>query len=167
MKLNIRKAVATDAESIAMINISSWQKTYKDIFPSDFLNGLSDKKNLDNVIIRMEENIKSNNSYLVAETNNQIVGFCKMGPSTKENYKNCGEIMALYVKNETIKKGIGKQLFLEANKLLKEVYEYNVVSCIKENSSNEFYKKVGCKFLEECDFNLKNTIYKENLYKCP
>ena len=48
MKLNIRKAVATDAESIAMINISSWQKTYKDIFPSDFLNGLSDKKNLDN-----------------------------------------------------------------------------------------------------------------------
>ena len=33
--------------------------------------------------------------------------------------------------------------------------------------SNEFYKKVGCKFLEECDFNLKNTIYKENLYKCP
>lgn len=142
MKLNIRKAVATDAESIAMINISSWQKTYKDIFPSDFLNGLS-------------------------ESNNQIVGFCKMGPSTKENYKNCGEIMALYVKNETIKKGIGKQLFLEANKLLKEVYEYNVVSCIKENSSNEFYKKVGCKFLEECDFNLKNTIYKENLYKCP
>lgn len=81
MKLNIRKAVATDAESIAMINISSWQKTYKDIFPSDFLNGLSDKKNLDNVIIRMEENIKSNNSYLVAESNNQIVGFCKMGRS--------------------------------------------------------------------------------------
>ena len=57
-------------------------------------------------------------------------------------------------------------MFLKANKLLKEVYEYNV-SCIKENNSNEFYKKFGCKFLEEYDFNLKNTIYKENLYKCP
>ena len=66
MELNIRKAVDSDAKSIAMINVSSWQKTYKDIFPSDFLNGLSDKKNLDNLIIRMGENIKSNNSYLVA-----------------------------------------------------------------------------------------------------
>ena len=53
MELNIRKAVDSDAKSIAMINVSSWQKTYKDIFPSDFLNGLSDKKNLDNLIIRM------------------------------------------------------------------------------------------------------------------
>ena len=87
--------------------------------------------------------------------------------TTNEKYKKCVVIIVLYVKNKIIKKGIGKQLFLEANKLLKEVYEYNVVSCIKENSSNEFYKKVGCKFLEECDFNLKNTIYKENLYKCP
>ena len=37
-----------------------------------------------------------------------------------------------------------------------------MVSCIKESNSNEFYKKFGCKFLEEYDFNLKNTIYKEN-----
>ena len=111
MELNIRKAVDSDAKSIAMINVSSWQKTYKDIFPSDFLNGLSDKKNLDNLIIRMGENIKSNNSYLVAEFNNQIVGFCKIGQSTKEKYKNCGEIMALYVKNEVIKKELGNNYF--------------------------------------------------------
>ena len=167
MNLNIRKAIVSDAESIARINISSWQKTYKNIFPTDFLNELADEESLSKTIVRMQENIENDNNYLVAEFNNEIVGFCKTGKSLKENYQNYGEIIALYVKNEQVKKGIGKQLFMEANKLLKETYENNIVSCIKENPSNNFYKKMGCILLEECDFNLKGIIYKENLYKCP
>lgn len=167
MKLNIREAKEFDAESIAIINISSWQKTYKGIFPKEFLDGLNDKESLKTTILRMQENIKSDNNYLVAELNKEIVGFCKIGKSTKENYEHCGEIIALYVKNEEIKKGIGKQLFAAANNLLKETYENNIVSCIRENPSNNFYKKMGCVFIEECDFYLKDSIYKENLYKCP
>ena len=64
MELNIRKAVDSDAKSIAMINVSSWQKTYKDIFPSDFLNGLSDKLKviiaiwLQNLIIKLLVSVK-------------------------------------------------------------------------------------------------------------
>lgn len=167
MEIKIRKAIVSDGESIAKINISSWQKTYKDIFPKEFLDCLSDEESLKNTILRMQENIKKDNNYLVAEFNNEVVGFCKIGKSTKENYENYGEIIALYVKNEKVKKGIGKQLFIEANNLLKETYENNIVSCIKENLSNNFYKKIGCVLLEECDFNLKGVIYKENLYLCP
>lgn len=167
MKIKIRKAIVSDSESIAKINISSWQKTYKDIFPKEFLDCLSDEESLKNTILRMQGNIKKDNNYLVAEFNNEVVGFCKIGKSTKENYENYGEIIALYVKNEKVKKGIGKQLFIAANNLLKETYENNIVSCIKENLSNNFYKKIGCVLLEECDFNLKGVIYKENLYLCP
>lgn len=167
MKLNIRKAITSDAESIAKINVSSWQKTYKNIFPSEFLDSLSDEINFKNTIMRMQENIKKDNNYLVAEFNNEVVGFCKIGKSTKENYENYGEIIALYVKNEEAKKGIGKQLFIAANNLLKETYKNNILSCIKENLSNNFYKKMGCVLLGECDFNLKGVIYKENLYVCP
>ncbi len=167
MKINIIKATASDAENIAKINVSSWQKTYKGIFPKEFLDSLSNDESLKNTILRMQENIKKDNNYLVAKLNDKVVGFCKIGSSTKDNYKNCGEIIALYVKNEEIKKGIGEQLFIAANNLLKETYDYNIVSCIKENSSNNFYKKMGCVFIEECDFNLNGNIYKENLYKCP
>lgn len=167
MKIKIRKAIVSDGESIAKINISSWQKTYKDIFPKEFLDCLSDEESLKNTILRMQGNIKKDDNYLVAEFNNEVVGFCKIGKSTKENYENYGEIIALYVKNEEVKKGIGKQLFIAANNLLKETYENNIVSCIKENLSNNFYKKMGCVLLEECDFNLKGVIYKENLYLCP
>ena len=167
MEVNIRKATISDAENIAKINISSWQKTYKNIFPKEFLDGLSDEESEKNTILRMQENIKNDNNYLVAELNNEVVGFCKIGKSTKENYEDCGEIIALYVKNEKVKKGIGKQLFIASNNLLKETYENNIVSCIRENPSNNFYKKMGCVFVEKCDFNLKGNIYKENLYKCP
>lgn len=167
MEINIRKAITSDAESIAKINVSSWQKTYKDIFPEEFLDSLSNEESLKNTVLRMQENIKKDNNYLVAEFNNEVVGFCKIGKSTKKNYEDFGEIIALYVKNEEVKKGIGKQLFIAANNLLKETYDNNIVSCIKENPSNEFYKKMGCVFVEECDFTLKDNIYKENLYKCP
>lgn len=167
MEIKIRKAIVSDGESIAKINISSWQKTYKDIFTKEFLDCLSDEESLKNTILRMQENIKKDNNYLVAEFNNEVVGFCKIGKSTKENYENYGEIIALYVKNDEVKKGIGKQLFIAANNLLKETYENNLVSCIKENLSNNFYKKMGCVLLKECDFNLKGVIYKENLYLCP
>ena len=61
MKLNIRKAITSDAESIAKINVSSWQKTYKNIFPSEFLDSLSDEINFKNTIMRMQENIKKDN----------------------------------------------------------------------------------------------------------
>ena len=111
MEINIRKATILDAESIAKINVSSWQKTYKDTFPEEFLDSLSNEESLKNTVLRMQENIKKDNNYLVAELNNGIVGFCKIGKSTKANFENCGEIIALYVKNEEVKKGIGKQLF--------------------------------------------------------
>lgn len=167
MKVNIRKATILDAENIAKINISSWQKTYKNIFPKEFLDGLSDEKSLKKTILRMQENIKNYNNYLVAELNNEVVGFCKIGKSSKENYEDCGEIIALYVKNENVKKGIGKQLFIASNNILKETYKHNIVSCIRENSSNVFYKKMGCVFIEKCVFNLNGNIYIENLYMCP
>lgn len=166
MKVSIRKATLLDAENIAKINVSSWQKTYKKIFPSNFLNSLDNEKNLNHTIMRIQESIKNNN-YLIAEFNNEVVGFCKIGKSTKKGYENYGEIVALYVKNEETKKGIGKQLFIAANDLLKEFFNNNIVSCIKNNSSNNFYKKMGCVMIGECDFNLNGTIYKENLYKCP
>lgn len=167
MELEIRKAIISDVESIAKINVSSWQKTYVDIFPSDFLDSLSDEESLNNTIIRMQDNIKNENNYLVAELNSEVVGFCKIGKSSKENFENYGEIIALYVKNNEVKKGIGEQLFITANNLLKETYENNIVSCIRENPSNNFYVKMGCILIGESDFNLKGTVYKENLYKCP
>lgn len=36
----IRRALSTDANAIAQVHISSWQEAYRDLMPTDYLNGL-------------------------------------------------------------------------------------------------------------------------------
>lgn len=58
MKINIRKSYISDAETIAKINVSSWQQTYKDIFPKYFLDSLSSEKSFKNIILNIEKILK-------------------------------------------------------------------------------------------------------------
>lgn len=161
--ITVREANTRDAKAILDINISSWKETYKNIFPSEFLDNLcSTEEEYNTALNNVKENIKD---HIVAKYNNKVVGFIKLGQSKKEVYSECGEIYALYVDNEYIKKGIGKMLFNSAKSQLKEKYNSIIVSCIKENTSNDFYLKMGCKKIGETDFILNNKKYKENLYE--
>lgn len=161
----IRQANVNDSEDILDINISSWKKTYKNIFPNDFLDNLCNteaeyNKSLNNVI----ENITENNNYLVSIYNGKIVGFVNYGPSKKGQYINYGEIYALYVDNKYIKKGIGGRLLKEATSILKDNYNEIIVCCLEKNPANSFYIKMGCKKIDETTFDLNDKKYKENVY---
>ena len=163
--LKIRYAKENDAEIITLINVSSWKKTYKNIFPDEFLDNLcKTKEKLDETINKIKKNILEKNNYIVAEYDGKVVGFAKFGVSKKEKFSDCGEIYALYVDNDLVKKGIGTSIIKYVNNLLFEQYDSIVVSCIKENSSNEFYKKIGFIKKDECKFNLGNEEYIENIY---
>lgn len=163
--LIIRKAKIADAKDIVDINLQSWKKTYSGIFPTDFLDNLcKDSKDYEENIVKMEKKIQER-KYIVAESNGSIVGFCNYGDSKKEQFPNLGEIYALYVRNDFIKKGVGKELFKFVVDELKNMYSSVIVSCLKENSSNAFYEKMGCKKIGESDFILNGSIYKENVYE--
>ncbi len=165
-KVIVKKATISDAEDILNINITSWKKTYRNIFPSEFLNNLciakkDYSKSLNNVI----KSIKKNDDYLVAVYNNKIVGFINYGLSKKEEYKNSGEVYSLYIDNEHTRKGIGSILFKAAIDKLNKKYNHIIVSCIKENPSNSFYVKMGCKKIGETYFVINEKKYVENLYE--
>lgn len=53
----VRPAIETDALAIIQINIDGWKKTYKDIFPSTFLDELNNKK--DESIINVKRKLMS------------------------------------------------------------------------------------------------------------
>lgn len=164
--IKIKYACAKDAKDILDINILSWKTTYKDIFPSEFLNNLCKreedyKKSLEIIT----NDILTNNSYIVAIHDNKVVGFANFGKSKKENYKNFGEIYALYLESSYVYKGIGTKLFRYAVNELHKKYRQVIVSCIKENSANDFYLKVGCSKIDETDFILNDKTYIENLYE--
>lgn len=158
----IRKAVLEDAERIIEININSWQDTYKGIFPDAFLLSLNNKK--ETSVEKCRENI---DEYVVAvdeKKDNKIVGFARIGINKKEYPDKYGEIYSLYLDKGYKKKKIGTELVNYCFSLLKDNYDHCLISTLEENSANEFYKKIGGKNIGQCDFNLQDEKYTENIY---
>ena len=141
----VRKASKENAKDIVFINVSCWKESYKGIFPQDFLNNL-DVDDLES--IRKCENKIS--EYVVYEKDDQIIGMARYGKNQKDYGDSYGEIYALYVRPDFQRQRVGTEL-------VKYVF--------KENKANNFYKKIGGKFIGESDFILDKNIYKENIYE--
>ena len=101
----IRDAIISDAQAIVLINIRSWQHTYKGIFPQSFLNDLNpnDEINIEKCKRKIEQ-------YAVYEINNKVVGFIRYGKNRKNYTEDYGEIYAIYVDNKYQGKKIGTKL---------------------------------------------------------
>ncbi len=159
-KIIITKATQEDAESIITININSWKTTYKNILPDDILNNLDSKK--ETAITKCKNKIQE---YVVCKYNNKIIGFARYGPNKKNYSKDYAEVYALYVKDNFQKKKVGSSILNYIFNNLKNNYKYVLISTLKSNKANLFYKKVGGTFQKEIPLVIENTTYKENLYK--
>ena len=156
----IRDAIINDARAIVLINIRSWQLTYKGIFPQPFLNDLNpnDEINIEKCKRKIEQ-------YAVYEINNKVVGFIRYGKNRKNYTEDYGEIYAIYVDNKYQGKKIGTKLINYAFNKMKNNYKYVLISTLKDNSANIFYQKIGGEYLGRCNFILEGKDYIENIYK--
>lgn len=162
--MNIREEKINDIEEVVKLISVCWQQSYKGIINNEFLNNLSYNEN--ERIERSKKNFEIDNvKKLVILDNDKIIGIINIGQSKKEKYREYGEILALYVLNDYKGQGLGKKLFLEGIKELKLLgYNKMIISCIKENPSNEFYKHMGGIKIDECEFILPNQKLIENIY---
>ena len=148
----IRKANDSDVHSIAYINSSVWQTSYKGVIDDDFL-----KKRTVESRINVFENIVKNENIYVFEENNIIKGFIS-GKIIREKY-DC-EIIGLYIGLEYQGKNIGTKLL----EYMKEYYKNNgcenmIIWTIKNLRNNEFYKKHGGKIKEEKELEYEDRKY--------
>lgn len=162
MEYIIRKRTIDDCKDIAHVVTVAWNETYKGIVPDWFLELLKNneveraQKTID------EFNVKNNNQ-LVLEINNEVVGFVNYGESEDKEYKNCGEIFALYIIGKYKGNGFGRKLVEEAAKELKKLgHNKMIVACLKENPSNDFYKHIGGVYIKDGIF--KRLDLPENIY---
>ena len=132
----IRKATRADARQIAEIIVEDWKNAYRGIIDSDYLDSMSVEE-------RYQRELQRYHIYRVAAFEKEILGFTWNEIADNED-SDC-EIIALYVKYEKRKGGIGRTLFQDSIEYFKESGKKKmIIWCLKENyEARRFYEKMG------------------------
>lgn len=157
----IRYYKKEDIEQIAKIIDEDWKIVYRGIIDEEYLEKLNYKDREKRIRSKYEKE-----KAIVYIEDNVVKGFCRFGESRDEG-EGLGEIYALYVKLDNIKKGIGKTLVERAMKIFREKgYKEIVIWCLKENkNASQFYEKIGGKFYKGRKFKIGDKYYDEISYK--
>lgn len=157
----IRNIEEKDISSVVDIQIDGWRNAYRGIMDDNFLNLMNRKEKIE----KRKKDYKEN-GFIVAEINNQVVGFCRYIDSNKFtpniSYIDC-ELLALYVKTDLKYNGIGTQLFqFVVNEFKNKNKTKMILWCLKENEpSKKFYTKMGGKVIKEREFEISGKKYCE------
>lgn len=145
----IRNIEEKDIPYAVDIKINSWKTAYKGIIDDKFLNSMDRDK-----IIEKRKNDYKDINFIVAELDGEIVGFCRYTDSNKYLQKSddtdC-ELLALYVKPELKRNGIGTKLLqFVVNEFKRKNKTKMILWCLKDNEpSKKFYTKMGGEIVKE------------------
>ena len=144
----IREANTSDAERIVRIHLNSWRSTYSNVFPKEVFDKQESEYNT------RVENIKNairngTSNYVLLEEDNMVKAFICYGDARGDKYKDYKEIYSIYIEDNTQGTGYGTKLIQYCfNIFKKEEYKRVIIRCLKENTANEFYQKMGGKVVE-------------------
>lgn len=158
--MNIRRRTINDCRGIAELVTICWNETYRGIVSDEFLDNLYNNEE-DRVINSTNKFSEDDNHQFVLEIDDKIVGWINVGGSDYGN--DYGEIHAIYIMKGYQGNGYGKMLINEGIKELKSMgYNKMVIGCLEGNKSNDFYKHIGGKFVEQRIF--EKLGLPENVY---
>ena len=149
------------------VNAKSWQDTYKGIVNAEFLELIGTDSEIDKAIERKKKDInKEFDKSFLLKVDDKYVGVLRVCKSRDENYKDRGELQALYLLNDVKYHGFGKILFEKAKEEVKKMgFNSMIVGCLSDNTNaNNFYKHMGGVLDSNRDFTLPNQILKEKVY---
>ncbi len=157
----IRSIEEKDIPRVVDIQIDGWKTAYKGIIDDSILNSM----NRDKKIEKRNKDYKDN-GFIVAESDKEVVGFCRYIDSNKFTQDildiDC-ELLALYVKPELKYNGIGTKLFQFVIDEFKSKNKTKMILwCLKDNDpSKEFYKKMGGEIIKERVIEIEKQNYWE------
>lgn len=148
----VRQAVVDDAIAIGEIHVKSWQATYPGIFPSEFLDGLSVPSLQAWWSQRLERPV-DRGAVLVAEVDNEVVGFASVGPSLSLGPSGSfgslgdpeGEVYAIYLAPRYFRIGVGRKLIEASERSLVGIgFSAAILWVVDSNQrARSFYEAVG------------------------
>ena len=161
----IRNVKKENLWSVSSIVIEGWKSAYRGIIEDEFLDSLKIEDNYNRRLKDYQEN-----GFIVAEINNEVVGFCRYTINNlfSQDVKDIDcELCAIYVKPDMKRQGIGAALFqyvIQEQK--KNENQKMILWCLKENyNSRKFYEKMGGVLYSENEIEKGGKKYKEVGYK--
>lgn len=148
-----------DAEAVTDVLISSWQTAYRGIVSDECLDNM-DRDTL------IERRRKQYRDYIVAVADGRVVGFCwyvNDNSFSSDLPDIDSEIVALYVRPELMRQGIGRKMVSYAvDDLTKQGRKSMVIWCLKDNhSARRFYESMGGVIMGEHKTHIGNEDYDE------
>ncbi len=141
--LVIRDVKKEDLLDIANIVVDGWRTAYRGIIDDKFIDSMKVEEIYQNELKNYQEN-----EFIVAELNNEIVGFCRYtltNQFSKEFRKIDCELCVIYVKSTLKRQGIGSALVSHViNEQKNAGNKTMVLWCLKDNyKARVFYEKMG------------------------
>ena len=157
----IRNIEEKDIPIVVDIQIDGWKSAYKGIVDDNILNSMNRNER-----IEKRRNDYKENGFIVAELNNQVVGFCRYIDSNKftQDISNIDcELLALYVNPDLKYNGIGTKLFqFVTNEFKSKNRTKMILWCLKDNEpSKKFYTKMGGRIIKERKIEIGEKEYLE------
>jgi GNAT superfamily N-acetyltransferase len=146
MTAQIRPAQSDDVPGIARVHVDSWRTTYKGIMPDEVLATLrtEDRERTWGATIERIQAGTSASCVLVAEADNQIVGFACGGRERSDHPVYKGELYAIYLLQEYQGQGIGRALWnTVAERLVEQGHTTMLIWVAAENEAARFYEAMG------------------------
>lgn len=142
--LKIRKIKKADIKRVAEINIYGWKFACKNFMDEKFLNSLSGEEKMTKLLKNF-----SKNKIIVAELDNQIVGFLRYDfeSDLQRKTNTDGEIKTMYVDTELLRQNIGTALLNKAKEIFVKSNKHSfALWCFEEAKiAKNFYSKNGGK----------------------
>ncbi len=142
--MNIRKAVPDDALGIAKAHVDSWRSAYRGVVPDDRLARMDYARGAE----RFRQSIAQEKELMyVAEDAIGIVGFFALGPCRDSGIDSTAtaEVYALYLAPEHWRKGVGRMMTREAERILGDHGYSRLVLWVFEGNTRGrlFYEAMG------------------------
>jgi len=144
MKTEIRLATPANAFDMAEVYMRSWEVSYKDIVPADFISEKR-KKSVAQMEYMLNDEKLSPFQYAIF-VDNVIVGVITVAPSCDEDTDDSFyELHGIYIHPNYFRKGIGTQAVEFACGIARRLGKENMILWVFEDNTNSvnFYSKCG------------------------
>ena len=161
--LSIRPATEDDAEAIAHVQAETWQSTYADLLPQKAIEAQFHPRSVGfwRKILRSPQG----RFVLVADADDEIIGFVSGGESRDPKAGFTAEIYALYVLEIWQGWGIGRALFeASRDQLSAEGHDKLMLWVLVGNLAAGFYERLGGLTIAERDDQVGGAKVRERAY---